>query len=107
MFEGALRRLNFLSFQWRSFANHRHGHLGTKEISRISRHPTLPDVVGEGGLEMTQANQIKKNDDFRLAIVIRIEGRNSRAIILRFAGVAAALIAAGAKIVAMFIARAP
>jgi len=56
---------------------------------------------------MTQANQIKKNDDFRLAIVIRIEGRNSRAIILRFAGVAAALIAAGAKIVAMFIARAP
>jgi hypothetical protein len=75
--------------------------------SRISRLPTLPDGSGEGRLEMTQANQIKKNDAFRLAIVIRIEGRNSRAIILRFAGVAAALIAAGAKIVAMFIARAP
>ena len=76
--------------------------------SRISHLPTLPDGSGEGGLEMTQANQIKKNsDDFKVAIVIRIEGRNSRAIILRFAGIAAALIAVGAKVVAMLIARAP
>jgi hypothetical protein len=57
---------------------------------------------------MTQANQIRKNDDdFKVAIVIRIEGRNSRAIILRFAGIAAAMIAIGAKIATMLIARAP
>jgi hypothetical protein len=74
---------------------------------RISRLPTLPDGSGEGGLEMTQANQIKKSDDFKLVIVFRIEGHNSRAIILRVAGIAAALIAIGAKVVAMFIARAP
>lgn len=79
-----------------------------KAIRRISRLPTLPDGSGEGGLEMTQTNQIQKNsDDFKVAIVIRIECRNSRAIILRFAGIAAALIAVGAKIVAMFIERAP
>ncbi len=57
---------------------------------------------------MTHANQIQKNgDDFKVAIVIRIEGRNSRAIILRFAGILAALIAIGAKVIAMFIERAP
>jgi hypothetical protein len=57
---------------------------------------------------MTQANQIQKNsDDFKVAIVIRIEGRNSRAIFLRFAGIAAALIAVGAKIATMLLARAP
>jgi hypothetical protein len=56
---------------------------------------------------MTQANQIKKSDDFKLVIVFRFEGRNSRAILLRFAGIAAALIAVGAKIVAVLIARAP
>jgi len=56
---------------------------------------------------MTHANQIKKSDDFKLVIVFRIEGHNSRAITLRFAGIAAALIAVGAKIVAMFVARAP
>lgn len=57
---------------------------------------------------MTQANQIQKiGDDFKVAIVIRIEGRNSRAIILRFAGIAATLIAVVAKIVAIFLVRAP
>ena len=56
---------------------------------------------------MTQPNQIQKSDDFKVAIVIRIEGRNSRAIILRFAGIAAAMIAIGAKIATMLIARAP
>jgi len=57
---------------------------------------------------MTQANQIQKNnDDFKFAVVIRIEGRNSRAIILRFAGIAAALIAVGAKVATMLLARAP
>ena len=56
---------------------------------------------------MTQANQIKKSDDFKLVMVFRIEGQNSRAIILRIVGIAAALIAVGAKVFAFFIARAP
>ena len=77
-----------------------------KPIRRISRLPTLPDGSGEGGLEMTQANQIKKSDDFKLVIVFRIEGQNSRAIILRFIGIAATLIAIAVKVVVMFSARA-
>lgn len=76
-------------------------------IRRISRLPTLPDGSGEGGLEMTQANQIKKSDDFKLVVVFRIEGQNSRAIILRFAGIAAALIALAAKITVMIMGRSP
>jgi hypothetical protein len=67
----------------------------------------MPDGLGVGGLEMTQANHIKKNDDFKLVIVFRIEGHNSHALIMRFAGIAAALIAAVAKVAAMLIARAP
>ena len=55
---------------------------------------------------MTQANQIKKSDDFKLAITIRIDGRNGRAVILRFAGILAALIAVGTKIAMIFMARA-
>ncbi|MCX6124249.1 MAG: hypothetical protein NTV34_05800 [Proteobacteria bacterium] len=55
---------------------------------------------------MTQANPIKKSDDFKLVIVLRIEGQNCRTIILRIVGIAAALIAIGVKIVAIFIARA-
>lgn len=76
-------------------------------IRSLSRIPTLPDGSGEGGLKMTKANQIKKNNDFKFVIVFRIEGHNSRAIILRLAGIAAALIALAAKVAAMFIARAP
>lgn len=57
---------------------------------------------------MAQANQIQKSsDDFKVAIVIRIEGRNSRALILRFAGIAAALIAVAVKVATMLLARAP
>ena len=67
----------------------------------------MPDGLGVGGLEMTQANHIKKNDDFKLVIVFRIEGHNSRAILMRFAAIAAALIAVAAKVAAMFIARVP
>ena len=55
---------------------------------------------------MTQPNQIQKSDDFKFAIVIRIEGHNSRAIILRFAGIAVTLIAIGVKIAVMLMARA-
>ena len=55
---------------------------------------------------MTQPNQIKKSDDFKLLIVFRIEGQNSRAIILRIVGIAATLIAIGVKIAIMFIGRA-
>ncbi len=76
-------------------------------IRSLSRLPTLPDGSGEGGLKMTKANQIKKNDDFKFVIVFRIEGHNSHAIILRFASIAAALIAIGAKVAALVIARAP
>lgn len=54
---------------------------------------------------MTQANQIKKSDDFKLVIVFRIEGQNSRAVILRFAGIVATVIAVGIKVAAMFAAR--
>jgi hypothetical protein len=56
---------------------------------------------------MTQTNQIqKKNDDFKLAIVIRIEGHNSRALVLRFAGIVAALLTIAVKIALYFAARA-
>jgi hypothetical protein len=55
---------------------------------------------------MTQPNQIQKSDDFKLAIVIRIEGQNSRAIMLRFVGIAATLIAIAVKLTAIFMARA-
>ena len=56
---------------------------------------------------MTQANQIKKSDDFKLVIVFRIEGQNSRAIVLRFVGVFATIIAICVKAATMFIGRAP
>jgi hypothetical protein len=60
----------------------------------------------KGGLEMTQSNQIqKKSDDFKFAIVIRIEGHNSRALVLRFAGIVAALITITVKLALMFSAR--
>ena len=55
---------------------------------------------------MTQANQIQKSDDFRLVIVIRVEGHNSRALVLRFVGIAAALITLAVKIALLFMARA-
>ena len=62
----------------------------------------------KGGLEMTQPNQVqKKSDDFGLSIVIRIEGRNSRALVVRFVGIVAALIAMAVKIALYFAARAP
>lgn len=76
-------------------------------IRRISRLPTLPNGSGEGGLEMTQSNQIQKNDDFKLVIVFRIEGKNSRAIILRFVGILATIIAICVKAATMFAERAP
>ena len=60
----------------------------------------------KGGLEMTQPDQIPKTDDFKLAIVIRIEGYNSRALVVRFAAIAAVMIAVAAKIAVMFMARA-
>ena len=59
----------------------------------------------EGGLKMTKANSIQKSDDFKLVIVFRIEGHNSRTIILRFAGIAVTLIAIGVKIAVMLMAR--
>jgi len=55
---------------------------------------------------MTKPNQIQKSDDFKLAIVIRIEGSNSRALVLRFVGIAAALIAVAVKLALIFMARA-
>ena len=51
-----------------------------KVIRRLSRLLTLLDGSGEGGLEITKAIQIKKNDDFKLVIVFRIECQNSGAI---------------------------
>jgi hypothetical protein len=55
---------------------------------------------------MTEANQIKKSDDFKLVIVFRIEGQNSRAIILRLIGIAATLIAIAVKVAVIFSTRA-
>lgn len=52
---------------------------------------------------MTQPNQIKKNDDFKLVIVFRIEGHNSRAFILRIVGIAATVIAIGVKIAVLLM----
>jgi hypothetical protein len=56
---------------------------------------------------MTQANQIKKNDDFKLVIVFRIEGQNSRAFMFRILGIVAAMIAVTVKIVSIVLVRAP
>jgi hypothetical protein len=53
---------------------------------------------------MTKPNQIPKSDDFKLAIVIRIEGSNSRALVLRFVGIAAALITVAVKLALIFMA---
>lgn len=55
---------------------------------------------------MTQSNQIQKNDDFKLVIVFRIEGRNSRTFMVRIIGIATTVIAIGVKIAAMLVARA-
>jgi hypothetical protein len=56
---------------------------------------------------MTQSNQIqKKSDDFKFAIVIRIEGHNSRALVLRFVGIAAALLTVAVKVALLISARA-
>lgn len=55
---------------------------------------------------MTKANQIKKSDDFRLVIVFRVEGQNSRAMMVRFIGIAATLIAIAVKVAVMFSTRA-
>jgi hypothetical protein len=55
---------------------------------------------------MTQSNQIRKSDDFKLVIVFRLEGQNSRAMILRFVGIIATLIAIGVKVAPMLMARA-
>ena len=54
---------------------------------------------------MTQPNQIQKSDDFKLVIVFRIEGHNSRAVILRFVGIAVTIVAAVVKIAVMLMAR--
>jgi len=59
--------------------------------SRISHLPTLPDGSGEGGLEMTQANQIKRSDDYKFVIVLRVEGHNSLQLLLRLFGAAVAV----------------
>ena len=69
-----------------------------KAIRRITRLPTLPDGSGEGGLEMTHTNQVKKNDDFKLVIVFRIEGKNCRSLLIRLVGIVATLIAIGIKV---------
>ena len=56
---------------------------------------------------MTQPNQIQKSDDFKLVIVFRIEGHNSRTIILRFVGIAVTIIAVAVKIAGLIMERAP
>jgi hypothetical protein len=57
---------------------------------------------------MTQQNKIQKNaDDFGLAIIIRIEGRNSRALVIRFVGIVAAMITIGVKVAVWLSAGAP
>ena len=52
---------------------------------------------------MTQPNSAQKIDDFKFAIVVRIEGRNCRAIIVRVAGIAAALITIALKVVVVLM----
>ena len=55
---------------------------------------------------MTQPNQIQKNDDIKLAIAFRIEGKNSRAMVLRFVGIASTFIAIAVKLMAILMALA-
>ncbi len=55
---------------------------------------------------MTKPNQIKKIDDFKLVIVFRIESQNSRAIMLRFVGIAVTLMAIAVRITLIFMERA-
>ena len=62
-------------------------------------------ALAKGELKMTQSNQIKKNDDFKLMIVLRIDGQNSRAIFLRFMGIITTLIVIGVKVAILFMER--
>ncbi|MGE0175091.1 MAG: hypothetical protein AB7T49_20015 [Oligoflexales bacterium] len=78
-----------------------------KRIQKATLNSNWPVNQQREELEMTQSNQIKKSDDFKLMIVLRVDGRNSRAIFLRFMGIAATLIAIGSKIVFMFMERGP
>ena len=41
---------------------------------------------------MTLDKSIQKSDDFKLAIIFKVEGHGSRAIMLRFLGIIAALM---------------
>lgn len=56
---------------------------------------------------MTQTNQIKKSDDFKLIVVLRVESQNSRAIVLRFAAITVAMIAAASKIAVLILGKIP
>jgi len=56
---------------------------------------------------MTKTNQLQNKDDFKLAIVIRIEGRNSRGIVMKIIGIVVTLIAIGLKLATLFMEMAP
>ena len=56
---------------------------------------------------MTQPNQIKKNDDFKLVIVFRMEGHNSRAILLRVVGITVSFTMIVFKMFLLFVAKSP
>ena len=54
---------------------------------------------------MTQSNQTQKSDDFKLVVVFRIEGSNTRALIVKIAGIVSTLTAIGVKIAVMCTGR--
>lgn len=53
------------------------------------------------------AKQLQSADDFSLAIIFRIEGRNSRAMLLRVVGGIVALAVILGKLLTLFPGKAP
>ena len=56
---------------------------------------------------MTNMNAKEKSpDDFKLSVVIRVEGRAGRALALRFVGIVVALVTIVVKLAVLFAVRA-
>jgi len=55
---------------------------------------------------MPATNQLTKTDNFKFALVLRVEGSSSRSMLVRMIGVAATLVAAAVKIALLIASRA-
>lgn len=56
---------------------------------------------------MTQTNQPQNKTEFKLAIVILIEGRNSRGIVMKIIAIVATLITIDLKLATLVMGMAP